>query len=309
MLEMNLQCRRSTEKRSVMVASTRIVVGVDGSAGSLDAVRWATREAVRRHVQIEVVTSTLDRTGSYGDAVGLRMGAFRDADVEAKRVLVDAVDVVHDTAGVAGVSVDTRLERGSAAEVLLGLKDRPAMIVVGSRGLGDFTGGLIGSVSSAVVTHARCPVAVIKDGAVRDGPVVVGVDNTPNSRPAIGLALEEASARGVDLLAVHAWSDLELASMFTVDEYGRWWESELAENVSLAESLAGWTDEYPDVTIRRVLVQDRPVRELVRQAEGAQLVVMGSRGRGGFASMLLGSTSRAVLHSVDAPVIIVPTSR
>lgn len=292
-----------------MVASTRIVVGVDGSAASLDAVRWATREATRRHVSIEVITSTLGKPGSYGDAIGLSIGTFRDADAEAKRVLADAVDVVHATAGSAGLSVDTRLAHGSAVEVLVSLEDRPALIVVGSRGLGDFTGGLIGSVSSAVVSHAKCPVAVIKDGVVRDGPVVVGVDNTPNSQPAIGVALEAASARGVDLVAVHAWSDLELASNFTVDEYGRWWESELAENVSLAESLAGWADEYPEVTIRRVLVQDRPVRELVHLAEDAQLVVMGSRGRGGFKSMLLGSTSRAVLHSVDVPVIIVPTNR
>lgn len=292
-----------------MVASSRIVVGVDGSAPARDAIRWATREAIRRGAPLELVTSTLFEPGNYSDAVGLRIGAFTDPDVDAKKVLAEAVDLVHETAGVQRISLDTSLHHGSAADVLSHLSPLPAMIVLGSRGLGEFTGGLIGSVSTAVVTHAKCPVAVIESGAVGDGPVVVGVDCTANSQPAIGLALTEASLRGVDLVAVHAWSDLELGSVLTRDDDGPWADSELAERTSLSESLAGWAEDYPDVTIRRVVAMDRPVRALVHESETAQLVVVGSRGRGGFASMLLGSTSRAVLHSVDAPVIVVPTNR
>ncbi|GGG25737.1 universal stress protein [Rhodococcoides trifolii] len=246
-----------------MVASSRIVVGVDGSVSSLDAVRWGTLEALRRHAPLELVTSKVFVPGTYADAVDLRVGSFTDQDVEAKRVLTEAVDVAHDSADGRTISLDTRIEFGPAAKVLLDLENTPAMIVVGSRGLGEFTGGLIGSVSTAVATHARCPVAVIKSGHIGDGPVVVGVDNTPNSQPAIGVAYDEASTRGVDLIAVHAWSDLELGTVFTREADGQWWDSEFAENVSLAESMAGWSEDYPDVAVQRVMVQDRPVRELV----------------------------------------------
>lgn len=291
--------------------STRILVGVDGSAASLDAVRWATADAVRRHAPLELVASTLAVPASYADAVGLRAGMFVDPDVEAKRVLALAVDVAHATAGQNPITVETRVAHGSAADVLAHPEDVPAMIVVGSRGLGEFTGGLIGSVSTAVVTHAPCPVAVVKTGggARTDGPVVVGVDCTANSSPAIALALEEASVRGVDLVAVHAWSDFQVDHVSPPDAYGPLWNSDGAARAALAEAMAGWSEDFPDVSIHRVVVQDRPVRELVRAAETAQLVVVGSRGRGGFASLLLGSTSRAVLHSVDVPVIVVPTRR
>lgn len=297
------------EQELTMVATNKIVVGVDGSAPSLDAVRWATRAAVRRAVPMELVTSTLFVPGTYADAIDLRIGVFADQDVAAKRVLAEAVEVAHDTAGSRTLSLDTRLEHGPATRVMMQSATDAAMIVLGSRGLGEFTGGLIGSVSTAVATHAPCPVVVVKSDEVEEGPVVVGVDCTPNSQPALGFALEEASARGVDLVAVHAWSDLELATEMTRDLDSRWWEAEVAENVSLAESLAGWSDDYPDVTIRREVVKDRPVRQLVREADRAQLIVVGSRGRGGFSSMLLGSTSRAVLHSVDIPVVVVPTGR
>lgn len=292
-----------------MTASSRIVVGVDGSTQSMDAVRWATREALRRHAPLEVVTSSLFAPGTYGDALNLRMGAFADPDVEAKRVLDAALDVARATASGDSLALDTRLEHGSPARNLTHFSVAPALVVVGSRGLGEFTGGLIGSVSSAVVSHAKCPVAVIKSDIVGDGPVVVGVDCTAHSQPAIGFAIREASLRGTDLVAVHAWSDLELGSVLTRDDQGPWADSELAEMTSLAESMAGWSVDYPDVTVRKVVVQDRPVRELVRAAKTAQLVVVGSRGRGGFASMLLGSTSRAVLHSVHIPVVVVPTDR
>ncbi|MFY2788811.1 universal stress protein [Rhodococcus sp. MALMAid1271] len=292
-----------------MVASSRIVVGVDGSASARDAVRWATREAIRRGAPLELATSTLFEPGNYSDAIGLRIGAFTDPDVDAKRVLTEAVDLVHETAGVHRISLDTSLHHGSAADVLSHLSPLPAMIVLGSRGLGEFTGGLMGSVGSAVLAHAKCPVAVIKNGGVADGPIVVGVDCTAGSQPAIGFAMREASLRGADLVAVHAWSDLELGSVLTRDDDGPWANSDFAERTSLAESLAGWSVDYPDVVIRRVVVQDRPVRELLHASEMAQMVVVGSRGRGGFASLLLGSTARAVVHSVDVPVVVVPTER
>ena len=297
-----------------MTTSNRIVVGVDGSKESLDAIRWASVEAAKRHTSLTIVSSMMLVPGTYDFGVDPRTGVFADQEIEGKRILAEAVKVAHECEKPYDVSIETVLEHGPAAGILIDLSATSLMVVVGSRGLGEFTGGVVGSVSTAVATHARCPVAVVQfdrslSANFGDGPVVVGVDCTSNSQPAIGVALEEASLRGVDLVAVHAWSDLELGSVFTREIDGQWWDSEIAEKASLAESLAGWSEDYPDVTVRRVVARDRPVRELVHQADTAQLIVVGSRGRGGFKSLLLGSTSRAVLHSVDIPVIVVPTNR
>ncbi|OZE90893.1 hypothetical protein CH298_06860 [Rhodococcoides fascians] len=130
--------------------------------------RSVTREAVRRHAPLELVTSSLFAPGTYGDAISLRIGAFADPDVEAKRALTAAVDVAHKTAAGNSLILDTRLEHGSAARNLTHFDVAPTLIVVGSRGLGEFTGGLVGSVSTAVVSHAKCPVVAIKSSTVSD---------------------------------------------------------------------------------------------------------------------------------------------
>lgn len=203
----------------------------------------------------------------------------------------------------------TRLGRTGLLEVAKSAR----MLVVGSRGLGEFTGGLVGSVSSAVASHAACPVAVVRgmpemDAPPLDGPVVIGVDGSSNSEPAIAAAFEEAALRDVDLVAVHAWSDFSLLTVAPADLSDNelaWSAAEPAEQALLSESLAGWKDKYPDVVVRKVVVRDRPVHHLLQQSEAAQLVVTGSRGRGGFASLLLGSTSRALLHAVSRPLLIV----
>lgn len=292
-----------------MVESARIVVGVDGTEASLDAVRWAAFEAARRQASIELVTATSIVPHTPLEALGVLTDTLGDRDAAADRILADAVGVVHEGAGPTRTHVDTRREHGSAAAVLTDTARRPEMIVVGARDRSEVADTLLGSVSTAVVRHSRYPVVVVKSDSDRDGPVVVGVDCTSNSQPAVALALEEASLRGVDLVAVHAWRDVEQGSTLTRDLIVDWWEDEVAANVSLAEALAGLADDYPDVTIRRVVARDQPVREIARECERAQLVVMGSRGRGGLASMLLGSTSLAVLHTVDIPAIIVPTDR
>lgn len=180
------------------------------------------------------------------------------------------------------------------------------MLVVGSRGRGAFRPGLVGSVSTATAHHARCPVAVIHgtpaiDAVSATKPILVGVDGTDNSVLAIELAFVEASLRGVGVVALHAWSDVTGLDL----PIGDWEDLHRQEQVFLAESLAGYTAEYPDVPVRRIVVVDRPGRCLLEESANAQLVVVGSHGRGGFASMILGSTSNALLHSAEIPMIIV----
>jgi nucleotide-binding universal stress UspA family protein len=130
--------------------------------------------------------------------------------------------------------------------------------------------------------------------------VLVGIDGSPASELATEIAFDEASRRGVDLIALHAWSDVAILELPDLD-----WSAMVSEEErSLAESLAGWEERYPDVTVHRVVVCDEPARLLTEKAESAQLVVVGSHGRGGLDRMILGSVSNAVLHAVKVPVIV-----
>jgi nucleotide-binding universal stress UspA family protein len=158
------------------------------------------------------------------------------------------------------------------------------------------------SVSSGLVHHAYCPVAVIHDEvpAHSGWPVLLGVDGSPASERATGIAFEEASWRKTDLVALHAWNDAEVSSIPSLE----WSALENRADEILAERLAGSGERYPDVAVRRVVVWDYPARHLIERSEMAQLVVVGSHGRGGFAGMLLGSVSTAVAHGACTPVIV-----
>ncbi|BCI87972.1 hypothetical protein NIIDMKKI_31780 [Mycobacterium kansasii] len=183
------------------------------------------------------------------------------------------------------------------------------MIVVGSSGRGALARVLLGSVSSSLVRRARCPVAIIRDEdpLMPDplhAPVLLGIDGSPASEAAVAVAFDEASRRGVELIALHAWSDLEVVELPGLN----WSAVEAEAQVLLAERLAGWQERYPDVTVRRVVVCDRPARQLVERSQTAQLVVVGSHGRGGVTGVLLGSVSNALVHAVRMPLIVARSS-
>jgi nucleotide-binding universal stress UspA family protein len=210
-----------------------------------------------------------------------------------------------------GLEFDVDLRSADPVPTLIKESGDARLIVLGSRGLGGFTGILAGSTAVALAAHGHCPVAVIRGrtpgaGPPSGGPVVAGVDGSPTSDSALAVAFDEASWRGADLVAVHTWLEFSsdnayaYARQFLVD----WDAIETREREVLAERLAGWQEKYPDVTVRRIVTRDRPVRCLLEHAADAQLLVVGSRGRGGFTGMLLGSTSQALIYHAPCPLLV-----
>lgn len=284
-----------------------ILVAVDGSASSYQAAAWAAAEAVLHGRRLHILTSAAIRAGS-GPAVSLAEADLEWLRVDAERVVTEAARVARVAIPGNDPEITTEVAFELAAPLVIERSAGAELLVLGSRGLGAFQRGLLGSVTSAAARHAHCPVAIVHDIAALDPvsitrPVLVGVDGTGNSVPAVALAFEEASRRKVGLIAVHAFSDSS-----DLPAYG-WDIGRDSAEADLAENLAGYGERYPDVPVRRVVVADRPARALLEEAAHAQLIVVGSHGRGGFTGMLLGSTSTAVLHGADIPVIVVRDRR
>ncbi|MFF5056942.1 universal stress protein [Micromonospora sp. NPDC000663] len=279
-----------------------VVVAVDGSTSALEAVRVAAREAVTRGRPLRVVHAFI--WALYGVSVEPAPGAPADSGFrrQADQLVADAVTEAGKVAP--DLAVTGAVVEGAPTPVLLAEARNAALLVLGSRGLGGFGGLLIGSVAVQVSARADCPVLVVKGEARADGPVLVGVDGSALSAEALGFAFEEASLRGTGLVALHAWivpvgpSDL-LPVGYDV-------EALVAEEErELAQAVAGWSQRYPDVPVRRVVAYGAPARMLVQESATAQLTVVGARGRGALAGMLLGSVSHAVLHHAHSPVVVV----
>jgi len=206
---------------------------------------------------------------------------------EAERLIEEAAAVAAKENPAVPVSTD--LITGAPAPALLREVRTAELVVLGDRGLGGFSGLLVGSVAVQVAAHSPVPVLVAKGRLAEQGLVVVGVDGSPESLSAVECAFQEAAYRRVELVAVHGWTG--------ADAQG-------AERL-LSEAIAGHRERFPDVTVRPEVIHDRPARALVKLSEDAQLVVVGSRGPGGFTGLLLGSVSQQVLHHSRCPVLIV----
>jgi nucleotide-binding universal stress UspA family protein len=282
-----------------------IIVGVDGSPASDAAICWAAHDAVLRHLPLAVVhvVNPVVTTLPHSPLPG---GVAVWQENEGRRILADALKLARDTTNDnPRTPIESKLIYSATVPTLVDLSKEAELMVAGTYGRGAVARGLLGSVSSSLVHRAHCPVAVIRDEEPRmphptEAPVLVGIDGSPASKLATAIAFDEASRRRVNLVAVHAWSDTEIFELPGLD----WSAVKAEEERLLAEGLAGWQERYPDVTLHRLLVCDRPARVLVETSEVAQLVVLGSHGRGGFTSMLLGSVSNAVVQSVRMPVIV-----
>jgi nucleotide-binding universal stress UspA family protein len=284
-----------------------IVVGVDGSPGSIGAVQWAARAAELRNVSLTLVHVVPPTAGAWLDSSLLPawMHALRK---EGRQVLDDAVKVAQEYCQHGPAQIHCEMPSATCVGALVDLSKDADLIVTGCLGTGTLRGRHLGLVSSGLVHHAHCPVAIIHNDAPLTSdsaaPVLLGIDGSPESELATAIAFDEASRRKVGLVALHAWSDVSVFDSVSDMHGARWPELKSIEDETLAERLAGWSERYPDVSVRRVVVRGKPAHQLVDQSESAQLVVIGSHGRGGFAGMLLGSVSAAVVLLARVPVIV-----
>ena len=279
-----------------------VVVGVDGSAASDAALGWAVEYAVARRRPLTIVNGAGD-LGRAGGVLGWTeardvLGTAAREVCEHAREVVERLHPPELEVDVVAPMSDPRQTHIESA--------RASMVVMGTRGRGPVKALLLGSVSSAVATHADCPVAVVRP-ADRDldgttSHIVVGVDEGASSAAALAMAFELASSQNRPLDVVHTWSGND--TFIDRNSYLQRVEQTEAHERALSEALAGYAEKYPDVTVHRHLPDDGPVHALVEMSSDASLLVVGSRGRTGIASVL-GSVSRDVLERAHCTVLVV----
>ncbi|WP_395728813.1 universal stress protein [Nakamurella sp.] len=287
---------------------SQIVVGLDGSPESLTAARWAAHDARLRGLSLHLVhTYSIPAVGMIGYTVptALTDGLYATGE----QILADARTELY--AAHPDLEITDRLVQADPRPVLVQASRGAALTVVGTRGGGRIPDVVLGSVAVHVAAHAHSPVAVIPNGSAApsgaDGPVRLGVDGSRISEAAVEFAFDEADRRRVPLQAVIVWDDADLRGLVAAGtpldlvEDGK-------EHALLAEQLAGWRDKYPDVVVEPVVRRGRAAEALLRaDAAGPdpQMIVVGSRGRGGFAGLLLGSTSHSLIGHSRWPVLVV----
>ena len=277
--------------------SEKYLIGVDGSEQSRTALAWGLARAAERGAAVELLHVADDSFLSESVAF------LSEAQQASEQML--AAEIEHARSlGFTGEISGTAVVGHPIAEVEEASK-RADLLILGAHAGSRFAGSFFGTRAVKVAATAHCPVAVIPPEApVPNATVVVGVDGSEASKKAIAYAAEEASTRGIPLTAVYAWMPPLTPGL----EY--LWSEELvssqraAAEEAIAIGVAGLASRYPDLEIRREIVQSPPVAALVDAAKGAEMIVVGSRGRGGISRLLLGSVSHGVLQALPCPVVV-----
>jgi nucleotide-binding universal stress UspA family protein len=265
-----------------------IVVGVDGYDDSLAAVDLAAAEADARGLPL-LLLSAHPLAGTVGPHLTLTAIMRRVCTIWP------------------GVRTTARNITADPADALIKASRRAALVVTGRRGhMSDDTPG---SVSAEIAAHAMCPTIVVPQDApaLTDQPVLLALGMSPDDETVAGVAFEEASLRGVPLVATHVWSGVPATAVASVDPFA--YDLRRAEESAdrlIAETLAGWSSKYPDVEVRRMPLYDtNPAQALLDASDGAGLLVVGARRYGRRSSMLLGTLTRALLRRAARPVAVV----
>jgi nucleotide-binding universal stress UspA family protein len=268
-----------------------VVVGVDGSPPSREALGWAANEASSRELPLRVLHAV-------SSAEPARWTAARAMIAEA---------VARARALQPGLTVCGEVIDGRATTELCAASDAAELVVVASRGRGGFEGLLLGSVSLRVAMRARSAVAVVQ-GVSEDGipvvdgqedralPVLVGVDSSPESEQAIRVGFAEAAARGATLVAIRAWRQKPTVDRSTM---------EIAAQYAVNQALARWRKAFPTVRTETRILTAGAAAALVEASRAAQLVVVGAKGNARHSGPRLGTTTEQLLHHVHCPIMIV----
>jgi nucleotide-binding universal stress UspA family protein len=287
---MGLERSRSSEPGPGAAPSPGAVVVLLDSARALPAALWGAQQCRRAGTPLHLVAC---------ESGERQRGA-------ALASLLRRVNTIVETA-VQGIPISTGLLQGDPVGALTDLSANATMIVVSAV---DVAGERwsVDALALGLVSQGLCPVVIWRptDAAGPSAPVVVGVDGSPVSARALEFALHQASSWRAPLVVVMAWSDVFFDARGPAIGVVTDWDKEAEDSRRLlAEQLAGAQERFPDVSIDRVLTHDRPVRALLKAADGAQLLVVGSHGRGGFPGMLVGSVSRALIDSSPCPLAVV----
>ncbi|MEU8213777.1 universal stress protein [Micromonospora sp. NPDC049044] len=281
-----------------------VVVGVDGSPSSLVAAEHAAREAVLRSRPLHLVHGFLHPLG-YGVPLNPYDLGVPAPSAEAQEMLERTAAELTDR--WPGLVVEVRQVAGGPGITMIEESRRADLVVVGSRGLGGFAGLLLGSVGAQVAAHAHCPVLVVRPDEQPipvDDPVLVGVDGSESSRLAAGYAADAAALRDVPLVLVHVGPPEEGRTVpEEIEESQAAYQAEAVR--LLADASTAVRAAHPDLVVREHPVQaDGAAQGLIEASGGASLLVVGTRGRAGFAGMLLGSVSQAAIQHAHCPVLV-----
>ncbi len=284
-----------------------VIVGVDGSEGSIEALRWAANEAARRGAPLHVMTcAQLPVTVEAGMVgAGAFAGSTMDAIVtEQEQVNQRAVDLARSFGLSITVSGETVL--GAPGYALVSASRPADTIVLGATSHPGRLTDLLGSVATVVTHRAHGPVVVVHGSGRADQEIrriVVGVDGSPASDEALTWATEEALRCSSELVLVHGWIYPYVGSRTSVSEPR---DEMRLDAMRVLEACAARTHELaPTITCHSIITEEGPAKAILDAAESADLVVVGSRGHGGFTALLLGSVSRTVLQHAPCPVAVI----
>lgn len=276
----------------------RIVVGVDPSPAGIAALTWALREAVSRQVPVHAVRAWSPSVYAMQYTVYVSNEVGSQETVMAQQLADEQLRVVTERVpGADALGCTAAAVRGRPAQVLVDESKGSLMVVVGSRGHGALSRAVLGSVSSSVLHHATVPVTVVPEPRETDGSparVLVGLDHSLSSVAALTVAVEQARRHGLTLVPVYVQQPVygDVAGTGGLEEGER-------RTMQRAAEAAGGVDVEAEVVV------GHPGATLSLMARPQDLLVVGSRGRGGFEGLLLGSTSTQTAQHATCPVLVV----